>query len=109
MCAMWHCRYSSLAQASAPDLRQLMASGRSGLLPGSPSTAAGLLVQRSASSATMGKAFSRWALLGLQQTCDVCAGGALFFSIMIMHMLPAVQTNSVHVYDRCQASCRSVI
>jgi hypothetical protein len=53
------CRYSSLAQASAPDLRQLMASGRSSHLPGSPGGAAELLVQRSASSASMGKAFSR--------------------------------------------------
>lgn len=55
-------RCSSLVQASAPDLRQLMARGRSGHLPGSPGAAAGLLVQRSASSATMGKAFSRWVL-----------------------------------------------
>ncbi|KAF6258183.1 hypothetical protein COO60DRAFT_1693425 [Scenedesmus sp. NREL 46B-D3] len=52
-------RYGSLAQASVPDLRQFMAGGRSSHVPGSPGGAAGLMVQRSASSATMGKAFSR--------------------------------------------------
>jgi hypothetical protein len=36
-----------------------MANGMGSFQPGSPGAAAGLLVQRSASSATMGKAFSR--------------------------------------------------
>lgn len=69
-------RYQNLAQASAPDLRQILHSHRSFLMdsmgrPGSPGAAAaagcdtrpgsptGLFVQRSASSASMGRVFNR--------------------------------------------------